>query len=333
MESAGRLVMKDCPPPVPRDDEVLIKTAAATICTSDLNDIEFNPFGIKLPVIMGHEGAGVVAAAGAGVTEFFPGDAVMAHSVVPCMKCASCRRGLRHLCDDMEHLGINLGGAFAEYFTIRADRVRRKPPHVSFAAASLMEPVCVCIEAVARGNAAEGKNLLVIGDGPFGVMIANILGELYPEKLLIISGTNDFKLRRARKAERINIKNFNSYADVIGEIINKTDGEGIDSAFVCVGSAGALDAAVDVCRSRGTVCAFSAIHGKTPVDMFKVHVKELNICGSCNDMDCLDEAVGILAGGGAADVITHELPFDEYKRAFELASDKSGDALKVCLTF
>jgi len=321
LESAGRLVMKDCPKPIPEENEVLVKTMAATICTSDINDINYNPFGIELPMIMGHEGAGVIEAAGGGVTDFAVGDEIAAHPVMPCGKCVSCRRGLSHLCDDMTHLGINHGGVFAEYFTIRADRIRKKPADISFAAASLMEPVCVCIEAVKRANVIDGSNTLIIGDGPFGVMIANICQTIYPHNKLIISGTSDFKLSHAGSAEKINIKN------------KKIDCDDIDSAFVCAGTAEALDTAVEACRSRGTICVFSAIHEKTPVDMFKVHVKELNICGSCNDMDYLDDAMDILSKSDIAKVITHELPFEEYEKAFAFASDKSSETLKVSVIF
>jgi len=321
LESAGRLVMEECPKPMPKDNEVLVKTKAATICTSDINDINYNPFGIELPMIMGHEGAGIIEALGNGVTGFAVGDEIAAHPVMPCGKCVSCKRGLSHLCDDMEHLGINHGGVFAEYFTIRADRIRKKPKNISFAAATLMEPVCVCIEAVKRANVKDGSNTLIIGDGPFGIMIANICRELYPNNKIIISGTNDGKLRYAGNAEKININN------------KKIAFSDIDSAFVCAGTSEALDTAVEACRSRGTVCMFSAIHDKVPVDMFKVHVKELNICGSCNDMDYLDDAIDILSKSKIADVITHELPFDEYKRAFELASDKSSETLKVSMNF
>jgi threonine dehydrogenase-like Zn-dependent dehydrogenase len=152
-------------------------------------------------------------------------------------------------------------------------------------------------------------------------MIANICQEIYPQNKIIISGTSDFKLSYAGNAEKININN------------HKINFDDIDSAIVCAGTAEALDAAIEVCRSRGTICMFSAIHVKVPVDMFRVHVKELNICGSCNDMDYLDDAMALLAKSKIADVITHELPFDEYKRAFELAGDKSGEVLKVTMIF
>ena len=293
LESPGNLVMRERPIPAPKVGEVLVKTKAATICTSDINDITHNPFGIKLPMIMGHEGAGVIEALGDGVAGFAAADEISAHPVMPCYKCVSCTRGLPHLCDDMSHLGIDYGGVFAEYFVIRADRIRKKPANISFAAATLMEPVCVCLEAIERANVKNGSNTLIIGDGPFGVMIANICGELYPENNVIIAGKYDFRLSHAVNAEKINVNN------------KKIDRGDIDSAIICAGTAEALDTAVSACRSRGTICVFSAIHTKAPVDMFKVHVKELNIAGSCNDMDYLDDALSILAKGRIADVITH----------------------------
>ncbi|MCL1859717.1 MAG: alcohol dehydrogenase catalytic domain-containing protein [Oscillospiraceae bacterium] len=333
LETAGKLVMKECAKPVPKNNEVLVKTMAATICTSDINDINYNPFGIELPMIMGHEGAGIIEKLGDEVIDFFIGDEIAAHPVMPCGKCVSCKRGLSHLCDDMEHLGLNHGGVFAEYFTIRADRIRKKPKNISFAAATLMEPVCVCIEAVKRANiTTEKSNILVIGDGPFGIMIANICELLYPGNKIIVSGTYDFKLNYAGNAEKININNYKSI-EIADEILKRTNGEGIDSAFICAGTGDALDTAIEACRSRGTVCMFSAIHDKIPVDMFKVHVKELNICGSCNDMDYLDDAIDILSKSKIAGVITHELLFDEYKKAFEIAGDKTSETLKVSMIF
>src|SRR5690606_10226373 len=96
LQGLNSLVKADIPVPVPRADEVLIQTKAATICTSDLHDIRSNPFGIQYPRVMGHEGAGVVVACGSGVTGYAPGTRVAAHPVVPCMTCGECKRGLEH---------------------------------------------------------------------------------------------------------------------------------------------------------------------------------------------------------------------------------------------
>jgi len=294
LTSPGELVMRDEPKPEPGRGELLIKTKAATICTSDLIDIKENPFGIVLPVIMGHEGAGVVEKTGDGVTDFKTGDNVTAHPVMHCGKCISCKRGLYHLCDDMEHLGLNRGGAFAEYFVIRADRARKKPDALSFEESTLMEPVCVCIEALNRGNVKENSNVLIIGDGPFGIITAKLCVSRRPKKIILL-GRHDYRLSRANSdANEIITVNEKKYPDAVARITELTNGEGIDSCVVCTANKDAVDIGISALRSRGTLCLFSGPGGKTPVDLFKVHVKELNICGSCNDEGYLDEALELL---------------------------------------
>ncbi len=158
LQAIDRLVEVELPVPEPKADEVLVRTVATTICTSDLNDIAHNPFGIALPRVMGHEGAGVVAALGEGVSQFHVGDRVAAHPVIPCRTCENCRRGLGHLCSHLGHLGLDRDGTFAEFFCIRADRARRIPPAVEFAAAALLEPVAVCLEAVRARSHPTGRD-------------------------------------------------------------------------------------------------------------------------------------------------------------------------------
>jgi threonine dehydrogenase-like Zn-dependent dehydrogenase len=127
LQAIDRLVEVELSVPEPKPDEVLVRTVATTICTSELNDIAHNPFGIALPRVMGHEGAGVVAAVGESVSQFRVGDRVAAHPVIPCRTCENCRRGLGHLCSNLGHLGLDRDGTFAEFFCIRADRARRLP--------------------------------------------------------------------------------------------------------------------------------------------------------------------------------------------------------------
>ncbi|NLO82865.1 MAG: alcohol dehydrogenase catalytic domain-containing protein [Clostridiales bacterium] len=331
LQAPGQLIMKEVPKPVLGADELLIKTKAATICTSDLHDIEYNPFGIKLPMIMGHEGAGVVEAVGEGVTDFKTGDEVAAHPVIPCRVCESCKRGLEHLCDNMGHLGIDRGGAFAEYFTIRQDRARKKPASLSFAESTLMEPVCVCIEALERANMKDGNSILIIGDGPFGILMSRLC-KVYKDAKVILLGRHPFRMERAGNAITINERTSDN---PLAEVMKATDGKGVDSAVLCVGTNQALDLAVAALRPRGTLSVFSAIAGRPTIDMFKVHVKELNICGSCNDMNYLDRALEYLQDEelNLKEVITHQLPFDRFEEAFRLVSKGKDSALKVSLIF
>lgn len=331
LHGTNDLRLGEVPIPIPAADEVLIRTCAATICTSDLIDIASNPFGIQLPMIMGHEGAGVIEAVGAEVRGFQPGDAVTAHPVIPCGRCDSCRRGLNHLCDNMDHLGVYRPGVFAEYFTVRADRVRRKPEALSFAQSTLMEPLCVCIEALERADVREGGNVLVVGDGPFGVAIARLALGRKPAKVILV-GRHPYRLNQVPGAITINERDS---ADVTAQILRTTDGEGVDSAILAVGTSRAVDICMDSLRSRGTMAVFSGIKERVALDLFRLHVKELQIHGSCNDMNCLDAALDALCDEqmNLRGLITHQLPFARWREAFDIAKNGKDCALKVSMLF
>ncbi len=324
------LVCREEPVPRPGPGELLIRTKAATICTSDINDIKYNHFGIQTPMIMGHEAAGIVEEVGPQVSGFAAGDQVCTHPVMPCGKCGACRDGLHHLCGDMEHLGLNRGGAFAQYFVIRADRARKKPQGVSFAAASLVEPISVCLEAIHRGNVRKGGSVLIMGDGPFGVICSRLL-KGFGVGQVIVAGHHPFRLE---------MTGASTICKDQGEVVEKeifrlTQGRGVDTAILCVGSGTAVNTAIAVLRPRGTLSVFSAVEPAPAINLFRVHVKELNICGSCNDEDLLDQAVQVLESqpGDFEDMVTHRLPFSQWREAFNLAVNGKDQALKVSLLF
>ena len=331
LEAQGRLAQKECSVRQPDPDELLVKTEAATICTSDLNDIKHNSFGIHFPMIMGHEGAGVVAAVGKNVTGFNIGDRIAAHPVMPCGTCSNCLRGLPHLCGNMKHLGINREGVFAEYFCIRADRARKIPNTMDYDVASLMEPVSVCIEALERANVKKDGTVRIIGDGPFGIIMTRLLRAYNPGRV-ILTGRHSFRLAMAGNGDTIHERET---ADVSEKVYQLTNGEGVDSAVLCVGTGQAVNTAITCLKARGTLSVFSAVTPMPAIDLFRVHVKELNLCGSCNDENYLDRALELLDKQelGLKDMITHRIPFDNWEKAFELAEKGKDEALKVTLTF
>jgi len=310
--------------------DVLIKTAVSTICTSDLVDIRCNPFDITLPVILGHEGAGTIAAVGEAVADIQVGDRVTAHPVHPCGRCVACASGLPHLCLNMRHLGLNLQGTFAEYFVARADRVRVVPSDVDYAVAALTEPVCVCLEALQQARMSPAHTLLIIGDGPFGLIMARLAAAR--GLTTVLAGRHDFRLAFADAVQTINVAHSATVRDAL---IEPTKGIGYDAVILAVGDRHAVATALDVLKPRGRLVLFAAIHGGTPIDLAMVHRKELEIAGSCNDLNMLDEAVGILDNEalGLPYLITHRFPIAAYRQAFALAETGQHEALKVAIEF
>jgi len=323
------LVEQEIPQIAP--DELLIQTRAATICTSDLNDVHFNPFGIELPVILGHEGAGVVAQVGREVVGFQPGDPVATHPVHPCGNCSTCRQGFPHLCLNMGHFGFNLPGTFAEYYVVRQDRCRRLAKSVDFATAALVEPVCVCLEALAQARLAPGANLLVIGDGPFGILMTRLASRFEPAKV-VIAGYFDTRLAFARGALTLNTR---TQVNAVEGMLAPLDGDRYDAVILAVGSSQAFQQGLQCLRPRGRLVVFSAIHEPAPIDLFQVHLKELEIIGACSDLNRLDEAVVILQDEPdlLVDMITHRFRLEEYEKAFAQADQGKETAMKVAFVF
>ena len=330
MEAQNHAVMKEIPIPTSGKGEILIHTKAATVCTSDILDLKNNLFHLSLPVVMGHEGAGIVAAVGEGVYDLQVGDEVAVHPVMPCYRCTSCLRNLSHLCDEMEHLAFNRPGVFAEYFVTRPDCVRKKPSDISFALASLMEPVCVCIEAINRAKIKSGDRVLIAGDGPFGIMISKLCASKNP-KTIIQTGWNEDRLSQVTgNVITLNEKKITNITEVITEL---TEGEGIDAAILCVSNPKAVDLCIEVLRSRGVLVVFAALGGKTPVDLMRVHMKELTITGSNNDEDFMDDAIKLLSDPALNlnSIVTHEIPFEKWEEAFHMVEHATDGCLKVSM--
>jgi 2-desacetyl-2-hydroxyethyl bacteriochlorophyllide A dehydrogenase len=331
LQSVGRLELADVPRPSPAEDQLLVRTQAAVICTSDLNDVRQNPFGIRLPMVIGHEGAGTVAGVGRQVHGFTVGDRIATHPVHPCGGCDNCREGMQHLCSAMGHFGLNMQGTFAEYYLVRADRARIVPPEVDWAVAALAEPVSVCLEALAQARIEAGDRLLVIGDGPFGVLIARLAARMELARV-VIAGRHDFRLGFARGAIQVNTRKQRGQAE---PALRAECGRpsGYDAVIAAAGSPEAVGEGLALLRPKGRLVLFSAVPGRTPIDLFDIHVRELEVVGACNDQGRFDEAVELLGDGSLrlGELITHRLPMEQYREAFRLAEEAREEAMKVAI--
>jgi len=218
----------------------------------------------------------------------------------------------------MGHLGNDRDGTFAEFFVQRADRVRWLPDQVSATVGALLEPVAVCLQAIARAGAVQGREVLVAGDGPFGNIISRLTVQAGARRV-VVAGRQPFRLGRIPAVETVKTASKAS----------------VDVAILAVSSTEAAASCLAALRSRGRLVIFSALPEAVTLDLVPLHLGEQEIVGACNDEERLDEALRCLSDPGLAlhEIVTHALPFTRWREAFALASDGHDRALKVALTF
>src|SRR5207302_2703757 len=176
LREGGRLVAEEWPRPALGEGDVLLRLKGCGLCGADLAKIG-DP-GTRVPVVLGHEVVGEVAAIGAGVAECAIGDRVVAAHHVPCGTCHYCRRGSESMCRAFKASNLDPGG-FAEYVRVPPANVRhasfRVPEHLSDEEASFVEPLACCLRAVDRARVEPGDTAVVVGLGSIGCLFTQLL--------------------------------------------------------------------------------------------------------------------------------------------------------------
>jgi len=265
--------------------ELLIRVHTCGICGTDLKKIASGSH--SAPRIFGHETAGVVAAAGEAVSQFKPGDRVVMFHHIPCGTCYYCRHKTFAQCETYKKVGCTAGfepsgGGFAEYVRVMDWIVDhgtvRIPDGVSFEQACFVEPVNTCMKGIDTLQLLPGESVLVIGQGPIGIMLSIlakrsgarvITSDLYPNRLTI---STTFGLEYGIDASR---------ADTVKTVREQTEGRGADAAIVAVGGNALIRTAMDAVRPGGRVLLFAqTVHGEATIDPAAICVDEKRLLGS-----------------------------------------------------
>ncbi|MFH1341743.1 MAG: alcohol dehydrogenase AdhP [Pseudomonadota bacterium] len=291
------LVIEDVPVPVPGPGELLVKVVACGVCHTDLHAADGDwPVKPSPPFIPGHEVAGIVAALGAGVTDFREGDPVgVAWLHDACMRCEYCETGWETLCESQHNTGYSCNGGFAEYVIAAAPFVGRLPAGVDFAQ---MAPILCAGVTTYKGlketEARPGEWVAISGIGGLGqvaVQYAKAMGlrvvaiDIAPEKLA---------LARAAGADvAVDARSPDAVSDVL-----KATGGGAHGVLVTAVSPPAFSQALHIVRRKGTVSLVGLPPGDFPTPIFDVVLKRITVRGSIvGTRRDLDEAIAFAVQG------------------------------------
>lgn len=331
--------------PVPRigPGELLVKIATCGVCGTDLKKIHTGSH--SAPRIFGHEMAGTIVAAGAGVTSYQVGERVVVHHHVPCNQCYYCRKGTPAQCPLYKKTGVTAGfepsgGGFAEYirvmdFVVSNGGVVRIPDGVPFEQAAFVEPVNTVLKGVKLLNLAPDDTVLVIGQGPIGLMHA-VLASRTAGKVL----TSDLYPERHAIAAKYGLKHpiHAGTENVIERVLAETDGRGADAVVLAVGGTALIRTAMDAARPGGKVMLFAQTqHGEATIDPAAVCVDEKTLLGSySSSFDILNEVTdlvfkGYRSGFDLTRLISHRFAIQEAVQAIEVASHPKADSMKIMI--
>ncbi len=327
--------------PVPQigAGELLLRVHTSGVCGTDLKKIATGSH--SAPRIFGHETSGEVAAVGAGVKRFAPGDRVVVFHHIPCRECYYCRHQTFAQCATYKKVGCTAGfepsgGGFAEYVRVMDWIVEqgtvRIPDGVSFEQACFVEPVNTCMKGIDALRLQPGETVLVIGQGPIGIILSVlaqkagatvITSDLYPERLKIAESLG---LTKTVDASR---------EDVVKTMHQHTEGRGADSVILAVGSNGLIRSAMDAARPGGRVLLFAQTQrGEVVIDPAAICVDEKSLVGSYSASVDLQESSVRFVMNREMDLerlISHRFPLLESAPALDLAAHPQPSSMKIVI--
>jgi L-iditol 2-dehydrogenase len=335
---AGSVAVEELPTPVIGSGEILIRVEACGICNTDLKKIEHDL--LPPPRIFGHETAGVVVAAGSGVSKFQVGDRVAAFHHIPCLGCFYCDRKLYAQCPGYKKVGITAGfepagGGFAQYVRVMdwiVERgVERIPDGVSFERASLLEPFNTCHKAVAQCDPQPGETVLILGQGPIGLMFTMLVQRTGAR--VVATDTIEPRLELARRCGAGFAWDPRS-TDIPAQVRRLSEGRGADLVIVAASAPGIVDQAITASRPGSRILLFAQTSAAERFEACgaDICVAERTLFGCYSaSVDLQKDSAELVFGSELPldELISHRLPLVRIRKGIELALHPGPNSLKI----
>jgi L-iditol 2-dehydrogenase len=335
----GDVRFEDAPEPEAGPGEVKIRVRNCSTCGTDVKISKFGHHHIHPPRVMGHEIAGEIVQIGEGVDGWSAGDRVQVIAAIPCGECAECARGRMTICPNQVSMGYHFEGGFAQYMVVprevlKVDGLNRIPEGVSFAEASVAEPLACALNAQNLARVGVGDDVVVIGSGPIGCLHVRLARARGAARVFLVELSRQ-RLEMAADLVKPDAAICAGEVDPVEEVLKLTDGRGADVIITAAASGKAQEQAIQMAARQGRISFFGGLPKDDPTitcDSNLVHYRELMIVGANGSSPAHNaEALNLVASGAVpvADLITHRLPLESAIDAFGIVA--RGEAIKVTI--
>ena len=320
--------MQEVPVPDYGPNDLLIRIKKTAICGTDVHIYTWDEWSqktIPVPMTVGHEFAGVIAAMGEDVDGFEIGDRVSGEGHIVCGQCRNCRAGREHLCRNTVGVGVNRPGAFAEYLAIPAHNTYKLPDYLSDDLAAILDPYGNAVHTALSFDLV-GEDVLITGAGPIGIMAAAVAKKV-AARHVVITDVNPYRLNLAKS---LGIENAVDVSKTSLDDVMKDLGmtEGFDVGLEMSGNPQAFNSMLRAMIHGGKVALLGIPPSDAPVDMTQVVFKGLRIKGIYGRemFETWYKGIALIQEGlDLNPILTHRIPVDSYLDGFEtMCSGKSG---------
>ncbi|HML16018.1 MAG TPA: alcohol dehydrogenase catalytic domain-containing protein [Bryobacteraceae bacterium] len=324
--ATGILEEREMPQPAdPEHGEVTVRIRAVGVCGSDLHwyqDGRMGEFPAAFPQVLGHEPAGEILAVGKGVEKFSAGDRVVMEPSLTCGHCEFCIKGYHNHCVKTIFMGgPQAPGMFREYITLPAANCTHFSNDLSYATATLAEPLAVMMHMLELIEIRVGDTVAVTGAGPVGMLCA-AMARAAGASRVFIADRLAYRLRLAM-AMGADVAIHTTSQPVVETVLDATGGRGVDLVMEASGCAELMNAAIRMARMGGTVMQIGIFSELMPkIDIHTAMLKELDLKTLKRSNHRAIEALKLLGTGKIpTSLITHSLTLGETPRAFEMLTN------------
>lgn len=322
----------EVPVPEPMAGQALIRIEKIGVCGSDIHVYHGKHPFTSYPVTQGHEVSGVIVKLGEGVEGLREGQKVTIEPQVVCGKCYPCRHGKYNLCDELKVMGFQTTGTASEYFAIDAAKITPLPDDFSLEEGAMIEPLAVAVHAVRQAGDITGKDIVVLGAGPIGNLVAQTAKSLGARKVMI-TDISDLRLKLAKDCGVdvcVNTRNveFNT------ALLQAFGPDKADILYDCAGTDVTMNQAIRNVRKGSTIILVAVFAGMASIDLAVANDHELDINSTMmyRHEDYL-KAIELVSERKVrlSPLVTARFAFKDYLKAYEHIDAHREETMKVII--